>query len=60
MNQTNFLITLDLQDFNLEEVPENQLNNSKVNKLYKIPVTIRPYRDKRASQDMSGQNPQLG
>lgn len=45
MLKTNLTIVLDLQDFDLADIKPEDLRNKKVNKLYDIPVTLRPYRE---------------
>ncbi|KRW99440.1 hypothetical protein PPERSA_12544 [Pseudocohnilembus persalinus] len=46
MPKSNIQVTLNLEDFDLNEVDPKQFKNAKVNKLYEIEVTLRPKREK--------------
>ena len=47
MQKTTLTIILDLQDFDLADVEPDNLKNKKVNKLFDIPVILRPFRERK-------------
>lgn len=47
MLKTNLSVMIDLQDFDIGDISENSLRNKEINKLYDIPVLLRPFRERK-------------